>query len=92
MGGEIERVTEAATAAPDGTETFPVEDTSNISSRSRESRGLGHNRPVVDVEPYVLPQVPEPQHGMYYTPMQFTQDPYNMPPTYSYPYLGADYG
>ena len=56
LGGEIERVTEAVTAMLDGTEAFPVEDMSNISSRSRESRGLAHSRPVVDVESYVLPQ------------------------------------
>jgi len=58
----------------------------NILQRSVETRGLARHRQTVDAAPYSLPSMPERQHGMYYTPPTFTQEPSHMAPMYSYPH------
>ncbi|KAL5168042.1 Serine/threonine-protein phosphatase 7 long form [Glycine soja] len=51
-----------------------------------ETRGLGRRRQTADAAPYSLPPMPEREHGMYYTPPVFTQEPSQMAPMYSYPH------
>jgi len=51
-----------------------------------ETRGLARRRETVDAITCSLPPMPERQHGMYYTPPAFTQEPSQMPPMYSYPH------
>ncbi|KAL5177399.1 hypothetical protein HKD37_08G023178 [Glycine soja] len=54
--------------------------------RSVETRGLARRRQTVDAAPYSLPLMPKREHGMYYTPPVFTQEPSQMAPMYSYPH------
>ncbi|KAL5161667.1 Serine/threonine-protein phosphatase 7 long form [Glycine soja] len=58
----------------------------NILQQSVETRGLPQRRETVDATTYSLPPMPERQHGMYYTPPAFTQEPSQMPLMYSYPH------
>jgi len=51
-----------------------------------ETRGLARRRETVDATTYSLPPMLERQHGMYYTPSAFTQEPSQMSPMYSYPH------
>ncbi|KAH1260735.1 Serine/threonine-protein phosphatase 7 long form [Glycine max] len=52
--------------------------------QSVETRGLARHQETVDAATYSLPPMPERQHGMYYTPPAFTQEPSQMSPMYSY--------
>ncbi|KAL5176970.1 Protein COBRA [Glycine soja] len=43
-----------------------------------ETRGLARRRETIDAPTYSLPPMPERQHGIYYTPPAFTQEPSQM--------------
>ncbi|KAH1218144.1 Protein MAIN-LIKE 1 [Glycine max] len=82
---EEDRILEAHQDAPPSQPQFEHQQF-NILQRSVETRGLGRRRQTVDAAPYSLPPMPEREHGMYYTPPVFTQEPSQMAPMYSYPH------
>ncbi|KAL5146671.1 Serine/threonine-protein phosphatase 7 long form [Glycine soja] len=82
---EEDRILEAHQDAPPSQPQFEHQQF-NILQRSVETRGLGRRRKTVDAAPYSLPPMPEREHGMYYTPPVFTQEPSQMAPMYSYPH------
>ena len=63
---------------------FPAQEF-HILQSSVETQGIGRRREVVEVEPYVYPQMGEHGHRMYYTPPTFSQYPTQM---YQYPFKG----
>ncbi|KAL5186806.1 Serine/threonine-protein phosphatase 7 long form [Glycine soja] len=85
LSEEEDRILEAHQDAPPSQPQFEHQQF-NILQRSVETRGLGRRRQTVDAVPYSLPPMPEREHGMYYTPPVFTQEPSQMAPMYSYPH------
>ncbi|KAL5184175.1 Serine/threonine-protein phosphatase 7 long form [Glycine soja] len=82
---EEDRIIEAREEAPPSVPQFESQQFDML-ARSVETQGLGRRRESVDAEAHVIPAMPERQHGMYYTPDQFTQEPSQMSPLYPYPY------
>ncbi|KAH1256786.1 Serine/threonine-protein phosphatase 7 long form [Glycine max] len=82
---EEDRILEAHEDAPPSQPQFEHQQF-NILQRSVETRGLVRRRQTADAAPYSLPPMPERQHGMYYTPPAFTQEPSQMALMYSYPH------
>ncbi|KAH1229549.1 Serine/threonine-protein phosphatase 7 long form [Glycine max] len=83
---EVEdRILEAHEDAPPSQPQFEHQQF-NILRQSVETRGLARCRETADAATYSLPPMLERQHGMYYTPPAFTQEPSQMPPMYSYPH------
>ncbi|KAL5177342.1 Serine/threonine-protein phosphatase 7 long form [Glycine soja] len=85
LSEEEDRILEAHEDAPPSQPQFEHQQF-NILRQSVETRGLARRRENVDAATYSLPPMPERQHGMYYTPPIFTQEPSQMPPMYSYPH------
>ncbi|KAL5148808.1 Serine/threonine-protein phosphatase 7 long form [Glycine soja] len=85
LSDEEDRILEAHEDAPSSQPQFEHQQF-NILQQSVETRGLARRRETVDAATYSLPPMPERQHGMYYTPPAFTQEPSQMPPMYSYPH------
>ncbi|KAH1222268.1 Serine/threonine-protein phosphatase 7 long form [Glycine max] len=85
LSEEEDRILEAHEDAPPSQPQFEHQQF-NILQQSVETRGLARRRETVDAATYSLPPMPERQHGMYYTPPAFTQEPSQMPPMYSYPH------
>ena len=84
LAEEEDRIIEAREEAPPSVPQFERQQFDM--GRSVETQGLGRRRESVDAEVDVIPMMPERQHGMYYTPDEFTQQPSQMPPLYPYPY------
>ncbi|XP_040872949.1 uncharacterized protein [Glycine max] len=82
---EEDKILEAHQDAPPSQPQFEHQQF-NILQQSVETRGLPQRRETVDATTYSLPPMPERQHGMYYTPPAFTQEPSQMPLMYSYPH------
>ena len=85
LSDEEDRILEAHEDAPPSHPQFEPQQF-NIQQQSVETRCLARRRETVDAAPYSFPPMPERQHGMYYTPQPFTQEPSQLPPMYSYPY------
>ena len=85
LTNDYRRVVEPAVSAPQYDRDFQV-DPVNILPRSRETQGIRRNRRQVTVEPYQLPEMPEREPGVYYTPSFNAQFPSQMSATYEYPY------
>ncbi|KAH1215506.1 Serine/threonine-protein phosphatase 7 long form [Glycine max] len=85
LSDEEDRILEAHEDAPSSQPQFEHQQF-NILQQSVETRGLARRRETVDAATYSLPPMSERQHGMYYTPPAFTQEPSQMPPMYSYPH------
>ncbi|KAH1195656.1 hypothetical protein GmHk_19G056113 [Glycine max] len=85
LSEEKDRILEAHEDAPPSQPQFEHQQF-NILQQSVETRALARRRKTVDAATYSLPPMPERQHGMYYTPPAFTQEPSQMPPMYSYPH------
>ncbi|KAH1257704.1 hypothetical protein GmHk_03G007616 [Glycine max] len=85
LSDKEDRILEAHEDAPPSQPQFEHQQF-NILQQSMETRGLARHRETVDAATYSLPPMPERQHGMYYTPPAFTQEPSQMPPMYSYPH------
>ncbi|KAH1209405.1 Serine/threonine-protein phosphatase 7 long form [Glycine max] len=85
LSKEEDRILEAHEDAPPSQPQFEHQQF-NILRQSVETRGLARRRETVDAATYSLSPMPERQHGMYYTPPTFTQEPSQMPPMYSYPH------
>ena len=81
---EEDRIIEAREEAPPSVPQFESQQFDML-ARSVETQGLGRRRESVDAEAHVILVMPERQHGMYYTPDQFTQEPSQMSPLYPYP-------
>ncbi|KAH1212403.1 Protein MAIN-LIKE 2 [Glycine max] len=82
---EEDKIIEAREEAPSLVPQFERQQFDML-GRSVETQGLGQRRESVDAEAHVIPAMPERQHGMYYTPDQFTQEPSQMSSLYPYPY------
>ena len=85
LAEEEDRIIEAREEAPPSVPQFESQQFDML-ARSVETQGLGRRRESVDAEAHVIPAMPKRQHGMYYTPYQFTQEPSQMSPLYPYPY------
>ncbi|KAH1203198.1 Serine/threonine-protein phosphatase 7 long form [Glycine max] len=85
LSDEEDRILEAHEDAPPSQPQFEHQQF-NILQQSVETRGLAQRRETVDAVTHSFPPMPERQHGMYYTPLTFTQELSQMPPMYSYPH------
>ena len=85
LSEEEDRILEAHQDAPPSQPHFEHQQF-NLLHRGVRDLGLEHRRQTVDAAPYSLPPMPEREHGMYYTPPVFTQEPSQMAPMYSYPH------
>ncbi|KAH1266120.1 Serine/threonine-protein phosphatase 7 long form [Glycine max] len=81
LSEEEDRILEAHEDAPPSQPQFEHQHF-NILRQSVETRGLARRRETIDATTYSLPPMPERQHGMYYTPPAFTQEPSQMSPIF----------
>ncbi|KAL5180558.1 Serine/threonine-protein phosphatase 7 long form [Glycine soja] len=81
LSEEEDRILEAHEDAPPSQPQFEHQHF-NILRQSVETRGLARRRETIDATTYSLPPMPERQHGMYYTPPVFTQEPSQMSPIF----------
>ncbi|KAH1188559.1 Protein MAIN-LIKE 2 [Glycine max] len=84
LSEEQESITEPVSHGPATEHQFAAQQY-HILPSSVETQGIGRRREVVEVEPYVYPQMGEHGHRMYYTPPTFSQYPTQM---YQYPFEG----
>ncbi|KAH1221976.1 hypothetical protein GmHk_12G035263 [Glycine max] len=85
LSEEQERITEPMAHGPASEHRFPPQEFHMLQS-SVETRGFGRQREVVEAEEFSQ-QMEQCGHGMYYTPLTFSQYPSQM---YQYPFEGHD--
>jgi len=84
LSEEQERITEPLSHGPPTEHEFPAQEFNILQSRVK-TQGIARRREAVEAEPYVYPHMVERGHGMYYTPLTFSQYPTQM---YQYPFEG----